>query len=453
MLHDERYYGRFGGRYVPEVLRPAFEELEAAWKSAREDSGFWAEIENLGEGFIGRPTPLCFAQRLSGELGVELYLKLEGLANTGAHKINNALGQCLLAKRMGKARVIAETGAGQHGLATAAAAAKLGLECEVFMGEVDIARQHPNVFGMRMFGAKVTPVREGTRTLTDAVNAAMKNWTERVADTHYVLGSALGAHPYPAIVRELQSVIGREIKAQVFARASRLPDRIYACVGGGSNSIGAFAPFLGDEVELVGAEAGGRGEGRGMHATRMGARGGAGPGRAGQGRVGIVQAYKSLFLQDEDGSLLPTHSVSAGLDYAGIGPQLAHLGETGRVRFESVTDDEVLAAVSRTARAEGILPALESSHALALAFRESPGDSRREASSASLKSTKMQPGSLVVVNVSGRGDKDLFITAPRFDREDWLAFLESEVARIKDEDRTLAGAAPPAGAAGKEALR
>jgi len=446
MLHDERYYGRFGGRYVPEVLRPAFEELEAAWKSAREDSGFWAEIENLGEGFIGRPTPLCFAQRLSGELGVELYLKLEGLANTGAHKINNALGQCLLAKRMGKARVIAETGAGQHGLATAAAAAKLGLECEVFMGEVDIARQHPNVFGMRMFGAKVTPVREGTRTLTDAVNAAMKNWTERVADTHYVLGSALGAHPYPAIVRELQSVIGREIKAQVFARAGRLPDRIYACVGGGSNSIGAFAPFLGDEVELVGAEAGGRGEGRGMHATRMGARGGAASGRAGQGKVGIVQGYKSLFLQDEDGSLLPTHSVSAGLDYAGIGPQLAHLGETGRVRFESVTDDEVLAAVSRTARAEGILPALESSHALALAFRESPGDSRREASSASLKSTKMQPGSLVVVNVSGRGDKDLFITAPRFDREDWLAFLESEVARIKDEDRTIA-------AAGKEALR
>jgi tryptophan synthase beta chain len=423
MRNDERYYGRFGGRFVPEVLRPAFEELEAAWKSAREDQGYWAEVEALGRGFIGRPTPLCLAERLSADLGVRLYLKLEGLANTGAHKINNALGQALLAKRMGKVRVIAETGAGQHGLATAAAAAKLGLECEVFMGEVDMARQHPNVFGMRMFGAKVTPVREGTRTLTDAVNAAMKNWTERVADTHYVLGSALGAHPYPSIVRELQSVIGKEIKAQLLASEGRLPDRIYACVGGGSNSIGAFAPFLEDEVELVGAEAGGMGKGAGMHATRMG----------GAGSIGIVQAYKSLFLQDADGSLLPTHSVSAGLDYAGIGPQLAYLGETGRVRFDSVSDEEALAAVSRTARAEGILPALESAHALALAYRESPigtpGDlGPRDAEPAS---SSMRPGSLVVVNVSGRGDKDLFITAPRFDREDWLAFLESEVSRMK----------------------
>ena len=434
MLHDERYYGRFGGRYVPEVLRPAFVELEAAWNEAREDPGFWVEVEGLGKDFIGRPTPLCLAQRLSEELGLRLYLKLEGLANTGAHKINNALGQCLLAKRMGKVRVIAETGAGQHGLATAAAAAKLGLECEVFMGEVDMARQHPNVFGMRMFGAKVTPVREGTRTLTDAVNAAMKNWTERVSDTHYVLGSALGAHPYPAIVRELQSVIGREIKAQLVAREGRLPDRIYACVGGGSNSIGAFAPFLGDEVELVGAEAGGRGEGRGMHATRMG----------GKGRVGIVQAYKSMFLQDEDGSLLPTHSVSAGLDYAGIGPQLAHLGETGRIRFESVLDEEVLAAVSRTARAEGILPALESSHALALAFRESPrasagGPASDPAGAGGAAAPRtMAPGSLVVVNVSGRVDNDLFITAPYFDRADWLAFLGSETARIKAEDSPIA---------------
>jgi tryptophan synthase beta chain len=419
MLHDERYYGRFGGRYVPEVLRPAFEELEAAWNEARADGGYWAEIESLGRGFVGRPTPLCLAERLSTELGIRLYLKLEGLANTGAHKINNALGQALLAKRMGKVRVIAETGAGQHGLATAAAAAKLGLECEVFMGEVDMARQHPNVYGMRMFGAKVTPVREGTRTLTDAVNAAMKNWTERVADTHYILGSALGAHPYPAIVRELQSVIGREIKAQVIGREGRLPDRIYACVGGGSNSIGAFAPFLDDEVELVGAEAGGRGSGPGMHASRMG----------GKGSVGIVQAYKSLFLQDSDGSLLPTHSVSAGLDYAGIGPQLAHLGETGRVRFDSVTDDEALAAVSRTARAEGILSALESAHALALLFREA---------SSTKPPAAMRPGSVVIVNVSGRGDKDLFITAPIFDREDWLAFLESEAARLRDENAALA---------------
>jgi tryptophan synthase beta chain len=415
MRRDERYYGRFGGRYIPEVLRPAFEELEAAWDAARADDGYWALLGRLGRDFTGRPTPLCLAERLSPELGVRLYLKLEGLAQTGAHKINNALGQAVLAKRMGKARVIAETGAGQHGLATAAAAAKLGLECEVFMGEVDMARQHPNVFGMRMFGAKVTAVREGSRTLTDAVNAAMKNWTERVADTHYVLGSALGAHPYPAIVRELQSVIGREIKAQIVEREDRLPDRIYACVGGGSNSMGAFAPFLDDAVALVGAEAGGRDGGPGEHASRMG----------GRGSVGVVQAYKSLFLQDADGSLLPTHSVSAGLDYAGIGPQLAHLGETGRVRFASVSDDEALAAVSRTARAEGILPALESAHALALAFRESPSRA------ASGGQWALRPGSVVVVNVSGRGDKDLFITAPIFDRDDWLAFLESEATRIR----------------------
>jgi tryptophan synthase beta chain len=413
MRRDERYYGRFGGRYIPEVLRPAFEELEAAWNAARGDAGYWALLERFGRDYVGRPTPLCLAQTLSAELGIRLYLKLEGLANTGAHKINNALGQAVLAKRMGKTRVIAETGAGQHGLATAAAAAKLGLECEVFMGEIDMARQHPNVFGMRMFGAKVTPVREGTRTLTDAVNAALKNWTERVSDTHYVLGSALGAHPYPAIVRELQSVIGREIKAQALEREGRLPDRIYACVGGGSNSIGAFAAFLDEKVELVGAEAGGRGGEPGEHASRMG----------GMGRVGIVQAYKSLFLQDSDGSLLPTHSVSAGLDYAGIGPQLAHLGETGRVRFASVSDEEALSAVSRTARAEGILPALESAHALALAFRETGS---------------MRPDSLAVVNVSGRGDKDLFISAPIFDREDWLAFLEGEASRIRTEDERAA---------------
>ena len=420
MLHDERYYGRFGGRYVPEVLRPAFIQLEEEWKAARKDPVYWAEIERLGEDYIGRPTPLYFAERLSAQLDIKLYLKLEGLAQTGAHKINNALGQCLLARRMGKKRVIAETGAGQHGLATAAAAAKLGLECEVFMGEIDMARQHPNVFGMRMFGAKVTPVKEGTRTLTDAVNAAMKNWTERIEDTHYVLGSALGAHPYPEIVRELQSVIGREIRAQILEREGALPDRIYACVGGGSNSIGAFSAFLDDEVELVGAEAGGRGSGRGEHATRMG----------GKGKVGIVQAYKSLFLQDEDGSLLPTHSVSAGLDYAGIGPQLAHLGETGRVRFSSVHDDEVLAAVSRTARTEGILPALESAHALALAYREASDRDEARGKGAH----PIPAGALVVVNVSGRGDKDLFITAPIFDRADWLGFLESEAARIRGED-------------------
>jgi len=410
MGHPERYFGDFGGRYIPEVLRPAFEELEAAWEAARADPSFAAELQGLRASWIGRPTPLHFARRLSEQLGgIRLYLKLEGLAHTGAHKINNALGQALLARRMGKRRLIAETGAGQHGLATAAAAALLGLDCEVFMGEVDMARQHPNVFGMRMFGATVTAVREGTRTLTDAVNAAMKNWTERVADTHYVLGSALGPHPYPSLVREFQSVIGKELRAELLEREGRLPDRIYACVGGGSNSIGAFAAFLSDPVALVGAEAGGRGPAPGDNAARV----------AGGARVGIAQSYKSLFLQDEDGSLLPTHSVSAGLDYAGIGPQLAHLAATGRIRFEAVGDEEALAALASCARAEGILPALESAHALALAFREAP---------------KLPEGSLVVVNVSGRGDKDLFITAPRFDGKDWLAFLKAEVARLEGAD-------------------
>jgi tryptophan synthase beta chain len=405
-LHDERYYGIYGGRYIPEVLRPAFEELEATWKAARSDPSYWKEFERLCRDYVGRPTPLCLAERLSSEFGIKLYLKLEGLAQTGAHKINNALGQALLAKRMGKKRIIAETGAGQHGLATAAVAAKLGLECEVFMGSIDMARQHPNVLGMRMFGARVTAVDEGTKTLTDAVNAAMKNWTERVEDTHYVIGSALGGHPYPAIVRELQSIIGREIKSRIVELEGRLPDRIYACVGGGSNAIGAFYAFLEDRVELVGAEAGGRGLAPGMHASRMG----------GRGRIGVVQAYRSLFLQDEDGSLLPTHSISAGLDYAGIGPQLAHLGETGRIRFVTSSDEEALAAVLRTAKAEGVVPALESAHGLAAVFREA---------------SDMPRDCLVVANVSGRGDKDLFITAPRFDGADWLAFLESEVERLK----------------------
>jgi tryptophan synthase beta chain len=407
---DERYFGRFGGRYVPEVLRPAFEELEAAWDGAKLDPAFRGEFDRFCEDFVGRPTPLCRADALSRELGIRLYLKLEGLANTGAHKINNALGQALLARRMGKRRVIAETGAGQHGLATAAAAAKLGLECEVFMGEVDMARQHPNVFGMRTFGATVTPVAEGSRTLTDAVNAALKNWTERVDDTHYVLGSALGPHPYPSMVRDFQSVIGREARRQVLEREGELPRSVYACVGGGSNSIGIFSAFLDDRVELVGVEAGGAGEGPGRHAVRM----------DGRARVGIVQAYKSLFLQDGNGSLLPTHSVSAGLDYAGIGPELAHLGETGRIRFVSARDEEVLAALRRTAKAEGILPALESSHALAALFREAPS---------------MPPGCLVIANVSGRGDKDLFITAPYLEREDWLAFLEREVESMRKGER------------------
>ncbi len=407
--HDERYFGSYGGRYIPEVLRPAFEELERAWESARSDEAFWLEFERLCGDYIGRPTPLYPAGNLSRDLGgIRVYLKLEGLAHTGAHKINNALGQALLAKRMGKKRVIAETGAGQHGLATAAVAARFGLECEVFMGEVDMARQHPNVFAMRTFGATVTPVHDGSRTLTDAVNAALKNWTERIADTHYVLGSALGPHPYPGMVARFQSVIGIETRRQIMEREGRLPDAIYACVGGGSNSIGIFGAFLADDVSLVGVEAGGSGSEAGMHAVRMG----------GKARVGVVQAYKSYFLQDGDGSLLPTHSVSAGLDYAGIGPQLASLGDSKRIRFIEASDEEAISALRRTARAEGILPALESAHALAGLFREAGS---------------LDKGRLVVVNVSGRGDKDLFITAPILERSDWMAFLERELDSLRTQ--------------------
>jgi tryptophan synthase beta chain len=402
---DSRYFGSYGGRYIPEVLRPAFEELEAAFAHYIADPAFNKELDALYTDYVGRPTPLYFAENLTRHLGgAKIYFKMEALAHTGAHKINNAVGQALLAKRMGKKRVIAETGAGQHGLASAAAAAKMGLECEIFMGEVDVARQHPNVLGMKLYGAKVTPVLEGTKTLTDAVNAAMKNWTERVADTHYIIGSALGADPYPRMVRTFQSIIGREVKRQMVEKEGRLPDALIACVGGGSNSMGLFYPFIGDSVKMIGVEAGGRSSKAGDHATRMN----------GGGKPGIVQGYRSYFLQDDNGSLQPTHSISAGLDYAGIGPELASLGDSGRIEFVSARDDAVLEAVRITARMEGILPALESSHALAETIVRAP---------------KMPKESLLVVNISGRGDKDIFITAPYFD-EDWKNFLAREAVRL-----------------------
>lgn len=414
---SKRYFGEFGGRYIPEVLVPAFDELEAAWEKYRIDPDFLAELGRLQEDFVGRPTPLLFAGNLTRKTGgARIWLKLEALAQTGAHKINNALGQGLLAQRMGKRRVIAETGAGQHGLATASVAAKLGLECEIFMGEIDVARQHPNVFGMRLFGATVTPVTEGTRTLTDAVNAAMKSWTERVGDTHYLIGSALGPHPFPEIVRTFQAVIGREVRAQFAAKqgvvagkaGKKLPDALVACVGGGSNSIGLFHEFLGEAaVRLVGVEAGGCGKDAGEHAVRM---------TSGQGRPGVVQAYRSIFLQDDNGSLLPTSSISAGLDYAGIGPELAHLGKTGRIEFAVAGDEEALEAVRLLALTEGIVPALESAHGLAGALR---------------LAGSMAADEDIVVNISGRGDKDIFITAPRLDGADWLAFLKTEVARLE----------------------
>jgi tryptophan synthase beta chain len=400
------FFGEFGGRYVAEVLRGPLDELEAAFLEAGRDPAFQAEIDRLAACFIGRPTPLLPAENAARVLGgARLYIKLEGLANTGAHKVNNVLGQALLARRMGKGRIIAETGAGQHGFATAAVCARLGLRCRVYMGEVDMRRQRPNVFWMERFGAEVVPVRGGSGTLKDAVNEALRDWAASYPDTHYLLGSALGPSPYPDMVREFQSVIGRETEAQLRAEGVEA-EALVACVGGGSNAIGFFAPFLDRPApRLIGAEAGGRGPEPGRHAARM----------SGAGRPGIVQGYKSLFLLDGDGQVQPTHSISAGLDYPGIGPQLAHLGRIGRVEFTRVEDREALEALSFFARQEGLAFALESAHAAAAAMRLAP---------------RLPPEKAVVINMSGRGDKDLFILAPALDRDAWREFLSSEVERM-----------------------
>jgi tryptophan synthase beta chain len=400
------FFGEYGGRYVAEILRPALVELDEGFRRYIADTGFLTELDQVFKDFVGRPTPLLYAENATRELGgAAIYLKLEGLANTGAHKINNALGQALLAKKLGKTRIIAETGAGQHGVATASACARLGLECDVYMGEVDIARQRPNVFWMEMFGARVIPVSSGTRTLKDAVSAALREWAERKMDTHYLLGSALGPSPFPDMVREFQSVIGRETRTQVNEKTGKSPDIMIACVGGGSNSIGFFNEFLNDkDVRMIGIEAGGRGRGRGDNAARI----------DGPGTTGIIQGYKSKFLQDDDGQLLPTHSISAGLDYAGIGPQLAWLADSGRIEFEAAMDDEVLDAFKFFARNEGIIAAMESSHALAHAMKIAPG----------------LPGETsIVVNISGRGDKDIFITAGAMKDENWYTFLQEEINR------------------------
>ncbi|MFO8041559.1 MAG: tryptophan synthase subunit beta [Alkalispirochaeta sp.] len=400
------YFGEFGGRYVAEVLRGPLDQLDEAFQAAIADETFWQEFGRIQDEYVGRPTPLLHAENSTRELGgAQLYVKLEGLANTGAHKINNAVGQALLAKRMGKRRIIAETGAGQHGLATAAVCAKLGLECTVYMGEVDINRQRPNVYQMELFGASVVAVNSGTRTLKDAVNEALRDWAASYDTTHYIIGSALGPSPYPDMVREFQSVIGREVEDQLRERGLTAA-ALVACVGGGSNAIGFFAPFLERESpRLVGVEAGGRGLQRGDHAARLN----------GLGRTGIVQGYKSLFLMDEDGQVEATHSVSAGLDYPGVGPQLADLGERGRVEFSTATDAQALEALQFFARNEGIVFALESAHggyrAMELA-RSLPSDA------------------VVVVNMSGRGDKDLFITARELTPGPWRAFLLSEAAAI-----------------------
>ena len=403
MKYDHDYFGQFGGKYVAEILRTPLDELETAFLASMADEGFRAELDILYRDFAGRPTPFYYAENATRKLGgAAIYIKLEGLANTGAHKINNVLGQALLAKRMGKGRIIAETGAGQHGLATAAVCAKLGIECRVYMGQVDIIRQRPNVFWMEQFGAEVVPVTTGSQTLKDAINDALRDWASSFENTHYLIGSALGPSPYPDMAREFQSVVGREVQEQASARNLNVKALI-ACVGGGSNAIGFFAPFLEQaNPRLVGVEAGGRGFSAGNHAARMG----------GRGKPGIVHGYKSLFLLDDDGQVQPTHSISAGLDYPGIGPQLAHLGTKGRIDFTTASDEEALDAFRFFARMEGLIFALESAHAGAAARKIAPEYGKDEA---------------VIVNMSGRGDKDLFILAPRLDRDNWLNFLSDEV--------------------------
>ncbi|MGC1379344.1 MAG: tryptophan synthase subunit beta [Anaerolineales bacterium] len=379
-------FGPYGGQFVPETLMPALIELEAAFVDAQNDPAFHKEFDGLMATYVGRPTPLTYARRLSEKLGgAQIYLKREDLAHTGAHKINNALGQALLVKRMGKHRVVAETGAGQHGVATATVAALLGLECVVYMGSVDMARQEPNVFRMKLLGAEVHPVDTGTKTLKDAINEAIRDWVTNVRDTHYLLGSALGPHPYPTMVREFQSVIGREARAQMLAEVGRLPDTCIACVGGGSNSIGLFHAFIDDAaVELIGVEAGGSGIASGHHAARFG--------DPSKGRVGVIHGTRTFVLQTEDGQIADTHSVSAGLDYAAIGPEHAMLRDMERAFYTSATDREALDAFSLLCHTEGIIPALESSHALAETIKRAP---------------TMRKDQIILVNLSGRGDKDL----------------------------------------------
>jgi tryptophan synthase beta chain len=389
------HFGPYGGRYVPETLMEPLRELEDAYAAARRDPGFEAELQRLLRDYVGRPTPLGFASRLSESLGCRVLLKREDLCHTGAHKINNAVGQALLVKRMGKTRVVAETGAGQHGVATATVCALLGLECVVYMGTEDMARQAPNVKRMRLLGAEVRGVDSGTRTLKDAINEAMRDWVTNVRTTHYLLGSVLGAHPYPAMVRDFQAIIGQEAREQVLASDGRLPDLLLACVGGGSNAIGLFFAFLEDaEVRMVGVEAGGRSAQPGDHAARFLTETGSGAG------VGVLQGTRTYLLQDQAGNILPTHSVSAGLDYPAVGPEHALLHDEGRVEYASVTDDEALAAFHLLGEAEGILPALESAHAVAWLVREA--DALR--------------GRTVLVNMSGRGDKDLGIVEAEADR-------------------------------------
>jgi len=384
------HFGQYGGRYISETLMPAVIELDQAYRKWKDDPGFKKELDYYLKEYVGRPTPLYFAERLTKQCkGARIYLKREDLCHTGAHKINNTIGQILLAKRMGKTRVIAETGAGQHGVATATVAAMFGLECDVYMGEDDIQRQMPNVFRMKLLGARVVPVTSGSRTLKDAMNEALRDWVTNVYNTFYIIGTVAGPHPYPMLVRDFQSVIGKEARRQVKEITGKLPDLLVACVGGGSNAMGLFHPFLGDKkVKMTGIEAAGLGMHSGKHAASITG-----------GRVGVLHGNKTYLLQDRWGQIIETHSISAGLDYPGVGPEHAYLNDTGRVNYETITDKEALVGFKALTMSEGIIPALESSHAVAYALKVAP---------------KMKKNSVMIVNLSGRGDKDLNTVSKAF---------------------------------------
>lgn len=406
---ERGYYGEFGGAFIPEILVSTFEQLVVAFREAKADPDFWKEYEHLMSTYSCRPTPLTFAENLTRHFGdARIYIKREDLNHTGAHKANNVIGQGLLVKRMGKRRVIAETGAGQHGVATATMAAKFGFSCTIYMGEKDVARQRPNVFWMERLGARVIAVKDGTKILKDAINEALRDWATNMDDTHYVLGTACGAHPFPEMVSYFQSIIGQEARRQIMDREGRLPTRVYACVGGGSNALGIFSGFLDDLVELVGVEAGGKGLETNQHASRLASK---------DGTPGIAQGYKTYFLQNSEGQMKETHSVAAGLDYIGVSPILASLREEGRVRFEAATDKEVLEAFSLTLEKEGLIPALESSHAFAQAFKEVPNLGKHD---------------IILINQSGRGDKDIFTVADAFSDPNWFNFIQKKAEEYHD---------------------
>jgi tryptophan synthase beta chain len=407
-MYNRGYYDGFGGAFLPEILTATFDELEAIFETAKADADFWPKYEKVMSTYSCRPTPLTFAENLTRHFdGAKIYIKREDLNHTGAHKANNVMGQGLLVQRMGKTRVIAETGAGQHGVATATMAARFGFDCTIYMGEVDVERQRPNVFWMERMGATVVPVTDGTRILKDAINEAFRDWVSNMDTTHYVLGTACGPHPFPEMVTYFQSIIGKEAREQILAVEGCLPKKLFACVGGGSNAMGLFSGFLDDPVEIVGVEAGGKGIDSGEHASRLCAK---------DASVGVAQGYKTYFLQDDDGQMRETHSIAAGLDYVGVSPILSHFHETGKARFEAATDQEVVDALALTMKKEGLIPALESAHAFAQAYKEAP---------------HMSPEEVIIINQSGRGDKDIFTVADAFNDPAWQEFIRQKARQYQ----------------------